>query len=226
MNDIYDADYLDGQIGRGFSKIERLVPFFDVSRDHTVLDVGCGPGKLYQLIQNSVQRYEGVDSSPTAIDHCRRMYAQHSNAVFSCNDVVSFCSAKGEQFDRAFMIDFVEHVRDVDLARILDAVRSSMRFGGKLYIHTPNGRFLMEVLKAKGLYPQTLGHIGIRAGEQYREFLGLAGFSVEQLRMLPHQLRLLSWLHLLHRLPLVGELCGARLFIEAQKGEADRRQAR
>jgi len=82
------ADYAShsrGQFGWALSVIDRL----DLRGDETVLDVGCGDGKVSATIAERLPsgRVVGVDSSPAMIDLARRTWAHRSPALtfFQCD---------------------------------------------------------------------------------------------------------------------------------------------
>lgn len=178
-------------------------------------DFGCGNGVLAELVCSEVRTYLGVDFSSEFIRHARerKRVRDLENATFHCEDIVSFCRARPESFDKAFALDFTEHLYDETLLDVLRAVRESLRPGGALYLHTPNGRFVLEILKTRGFLRQIEGHVAVRSEEQYADLLRTAGFRDVDVSHLPHYIKPLAALHLLSRLPLAGRYLRARLLI-------------
>jgi trans-aconitate 2-methyltransferase len=72
--------------------------------NESVLDVGCGDGKITADFATALSkgRVVGVDSSPEMIDYATRTYAskQYANLSFACVD------ARSLDFDREFDLCF------------------------------------------------------------------------------------------------------------------------
>ena len=81
----------------------RTVPF------NTLLDVGCGAGRLLSLIRDSFPgcRLMGVDVSPTAVDRARNSQA---GTRFEVLDISR--ERLDEQFDLVMCCDVLEHLED------------------------------------------------------------------------------------------------------------------
>ena len=92
-----------------------------------------------------------------------------------------------------------------------------MKDGGKLFIHTPNGEYLLEAMKKNGVLKQPDSHIGIRNNRQYMSLLERVGFKDIKVYYLSHYIWYLSILHFLSYLPLGGNYFKARLLIEVTK---------
>ena len=200
-------------------RIERLVKFFNLNEDDCVADFGCGIGLLADLVANRVGTYEGVDFSDDYIRFARNRLAGQGarNVVFYCEDIVSFCSTKAGIYDKAFALDFSEHLYNEDFISIFGAIRNSMKDNGKLYMHTPNGNYLLEILKKKGIAKQSQGHIGIRNSNQYLQLLRTIGFREIKVVYLSHYIKGLSFFHFLSHIPFWGKYFQARLLLEATK---------
>ena len=99
-----------------------------------VLDVGCGPGFFeLELIEEVGPdgSVTGVDVSPASVDHARKRSAGHSNLHFEEADATALPAGDGE-FDRAFCVQVLEYVPDVDAA--LRELRRALRPGGRLVV--------------------------------------------------------------------------------------------
>jgi hypothetical protein len=111
----------------------------------------------------------------------------------------------------------VEHVYDDTLRHMLTAIRGALKSSGRLIIHTPNGDYFIERLRARGVLGQIEGHVAVRNGAAYRHLLETCGFEDVRVRYLPHYLRVAGAFHRLGALPIVGPAFRARLFITARK---------
>lgn len=228
MTDRYTAEELRGLYGevyvQAFStqslrRIGRLLPYFELESTDVVADFACGNGMLLDALHGKVSNYIGVDFSEAFIAKakCRFQGGATSNAIFVCEDIAQFCERYPSHFDKAFTLDFSEHIYDADFVTIFSSIRQALRPGGKLFLHTPNAMFFLEALKNRGWLPQVAGHIAVRSACQYQALLQQAGFSLICVRYLPHYLPILGLLHGLSRLPVLGKYFEARLFITCTK---------
>jgi cyclopropane fatty-acyl-phospholipid synthase-like methyltransferase len=216
LRDLYRADYVRRYHQEDRERLARLVVLMDLEPHMITADLGCGNGLLLGLIHDRVAYYHGIDFSSEFIDEARQrqQHAGIRNAEFHCRSIVEFCREHCSEIDRAFALDFAEHVYDEELLGIARAVRSSLREGGRFYLHTPNLDFFLERLKDRGILRQFPEHVAVRRAERYVELLAESGFSQVRILFLPHYLRSLAWLHAFSRLPLVGRHLRARLFLE------------
>lgn len=102
----------------------------------TVLDVGCGPGRLALMAATFARRVEGIDFAEEAI-HMARLNAQScrlTNAVFSVADFDDFETA--EHYDLVLSTGVVEHVDDP--LETLGKIRGVLTPGGTAVISCPN----------------------------------------------------------------------------------------
>jgi hypothetical protein len=107
-------------------------------------------------------------------------------------------------------------VPDDEWVELLRAMHGTLRPGGSLYLHTPNRAFFLERMKAHNfMVPQFPEHVAVRTLQENAELLAKAGFWVRRGLTLPHY-NVLRHLHPLRRLPLIGGVFEARLFIEAR----------
>lgn len=199
--------------GNIFSKINLNV-------DDVILDLGCGNGLLYEKTKNSVKEYFGLDFSKTFINECKKRYlaldSKAATATFVHSDIIEFCSNQTDFFSKVFMLDFTEHVYDKELVTILSVARNSLKSRGKLYIHTPNKNYLLEILKNHKIMKQTIGHVAVRDSEQYEELLHNSGFNNIQIIYLPHY-NFLRFFDFIKHIPIIGNYFRARLLISASK---------
>lgn len=198
-------------------RLERLMPFFDLQPTHAVADFACGGGILMDMVAPAVASYVGVDFSAPFIQAAeeRRLKLRIDNAAFKCASIEDFCAACPQTFDRAFAMDFSEHVYDEPWAALLTAMRRSLKPGGILYLHTPNREFILEVMKAHNfILRQFEQHVAVRTPAQLLAMLEAAGFHDCRCHLLPHY-NVVRYLHPLSYLPLAGKWFKARILIEA-----------
>jgi len=183
----------------------------------TVCDFGCGNGLLMPHLCPNVDKYFGVDFSEEFIDAANRRKSAlgYNNATFVCADINNFCAQHESCFDAGFAMDFSEHVPDDEWLDILRSIRHAIKPNKKLYLHTPNARFIIEIMKKHNfILKQFPEHVAVRDATENIKLLRQAGFSNINSIALPHY-NILKYLHILSYAPVVGKYFEARLFIEA-----------
>ncbi len=219
LQDFYRQDYVDHHATTANDRLSRLLPHIDWHADDRVLDCACGSGQFLELIHGRVAHYVGVDFSAEFIRKCTAQQAEHGirNAEFVCADLVDFCTAHPQEFDKCFALDFSEHIYDDDFVRIFRAIHASLKDGGQLYIHTPSADYFLEKLKAAGILKNDPTHIGVRNGPQMCRLLNEAGFDSPRVQHLAHYVKPLNRFHALSAVPGIGRWFRARLFITCSK---------
>ncbi len=218
LRELYREGYVADYHQSAGHRLGQLVELLDLSPAMTGADLACGNGLLLDLIHDRVGIYNGVDFSEEFIENARKRHAGHDQyrceVHFFCESITDFCATHPQSIDRAFCLDFIEHLYDEDLLPILQSIRGCLARKGKLYLHTPNAGFALERLKDRGVLKQLPEHIAVRTAAQSVALLKAAGFSEVKVTYLPHYLRRLSWIHTFSRFPLCGPYLRARLFIE------------
>jgi 2-polyprenyl-6-hydroxyphenyl methylase / 3-demethylubiquinone-9 3-methyltransferase len=212
----YGQTYVLHHMRRPLRRISRLLPFFDLSPAHSVADFACGSGMLAEVIHERVGRYVGVDFSEEFIAAARGRVG-FPNVSFECSEIGAFCERNPESFDRAFTLDFSEHIYDDAFERAYTAIHGAMKVEGQLYVHTPNGDYFIEMLKEKGLLRQFPEHIAVRNALKNAQLLGKIGFRSVVVHHLPHYVEPMRSLHPLSRLPHIGRFFRARLLFVCTK---------
>ena len=149
LKDLYGEEYVESfEKEQSRFRLERLISSVPLSSKFKVADFGCGNGMLLPLLSGKIASYTGIDFSEDFIMAAKRKkYRSTTNAEFVCKDILEFCSENIEVYDLAFAMDFSEHVYDEEWIGILKAINSSLKDGGKLYLHTPNAEFFLEIMK-------------------------------------------------------------------------------
>lgn len=215
---LHSGDYVEKYNRKSLGRVKRLVGLMETGAGEYIADFACGNGMLLQALGKREGQYVGVDFSQDFVDSAN-IWAERSGLInyrFVCADIINFCSQHPGEFDIATTLDFSEHIDDALAVQIYTAVHSSLKPGGKLYIHTPNLDFFMERAKDRGLIAQFPEHIAVRNGPQMLDILMQSGFERSRLKLrhIAHY-NVLKLLHPLSYLPLVGKYFEARLWIEA-----------
>jgi len=217
---LYGEEYVSKfEVNQSPDRLHRLLPLMDLTPQSIVADFACGNGMLMELVAPMVQKYVGVDFSQSFIEAANRKRDRLAirNASFVCARIEDFCAEYPEYFDVSLVMDASEHIPDGEWTSILSGIRSSMKSGGKLYVHTPNADFFLEIMKSKHfLVRQFREHVAVRTPSQNAEMLYRAGFSRVETILLPHY-NFLKYLHPISFLPKVGKYFKARIFVSAEK---------
>ncbi len=202
-------------------RMKRLLPLMNLNKHDIVADFGCGSSVLLSLIYNKVRYYYGLDFNPEFILIANELLKlKHiKNAEFHCADIVKFCEREeyNSQFNKVFALDLSEHIYDETFKNIALSAYKILKPRGRFYLHTPNLRFILEILKKYGILKQFLEHVAVRDAKQYKELLSMAGFNEIKVKYLPHWHPILRYFHIFSCFPLIGDLFKARLWIECIK---------
>jgi len=217
---LHDQGYMNRLLAKeSYSRIRKLLKYIQLKKDFAVVDFACGNGVILDFLYQKVGQYFGVDFSPSAIKNAelRKKKLGITNAEFFCESIQSFCEKNQEKFDIGMAFDFSEHVCDEEWLQILSSIKLSLKKGGKLYIHTPNGKFFIEIMKSKNfIFKQFPEHIAVRSARRNIIILEKAGYKFKEINFLPHY-NILKYIHIFSFIPWLGSYFKARLFIIAEK---------
>lgn len=163
--------------------------------DESVLDVGCGDGKITADFSTALPkgRVVGVDSSPEMIVYATRTYAvtQYPNLSFACVD------ARSLDFDREFELCFSNatlHWVDNHQA-FLNGASRALRSGGRLVISCGGQGNASDILQVfskvvasqhwKNYFDVFHNPYFFYGDQDYVLWLEKAGFNVKQLELVP-----------------------------------------
>lgn len=219
LEDFYKGSYVEKLSKQPLSRLQRLLPYIELKKTDIVADFGCGDGLLMSLIHDKVNQYYGVDFSEEFISAAlaRSKNMGINNGVFQCADIIEFCRKNVNTFDKAFTMDFSEHIYDDMFFAMYKGIYDSLKVNGKLYLHTPNGGYILEILKDRGILKQFPQHVAVRRAEEYKSLLQSLGFGQIRVYNLAHYVTPLSQMHFLSYIPVFGRFFQARLLIECCK---------
>ena len=210
------AERFDRMHGR--RRLAQLLPLMKLEPSDELVDFACGNGLLALEVHERVRNYTGVDFSQPFIDLAVARTARigAANLRFECASIEDFCAAHVRRFDVACAFDFSEHVPDGEWLALLAVIRSSLKPGGRLYLHTPNADFVLEQMKRRNfILRQSPEHVAVRDMEDNLRMLRDSGYSIAQALFVRHY-NVLRFVDPLRHLPGVGPWFEARIFIEAK----------
>ncbi len=219
MNNFYNKEYVNKLSKQTIYKIKRLLKYINFNESDFIADYGCGDGKLACLIHKKVSKYIGIDFSKDFIELAKTNVKEKKlkNVYFKCEDIIEFSKKNQNMFDKAFSLDFTEHIYDEEFLNIFKSIKQTIKKNGELYIHTPNGNYFLEILKKKGIIKQLSEHIAVRNNKENIKLLRQVGFKNINLMYISHYHPLLKIFHFLSYLPFIGKYFKARLFIICKK---------
>jgi len=118
-------DWLDGTIRRILS-----------SRPRSILEIGCGTGAIANRLIPHVDRYCGVDLSPSAVEQLTEAFSGSAVADrFVCCAAHEVAQHFGQKFDAIVFNSVIQYFPDPDyLQRVLAASISLTKPGGSIFI--------------------------------------------------------------------------------------------
>lgn len=202
-----------------FKRVKGILEHVNLSANDVIGDFACGNGILSSIIHHKVKSCYGVDFSGEFIETAKRRAEKNkvSNVSYIEADIVDFCKDNLNFFDKIFTLDFSEHIYDQDFIKIYTSIYSSLKPGGILFLHTPNGEFLIEIFKNKGIMQQFPEHIAVRNAASYIHMLNKIGFTNIQINYISHYNNILRFLHVFSFLPMIGKFFKARLLITCSR---------
>jgi SAM-dependent methyltransferase len=156
LHSLYDDEYFRKHVGskshaeRYFSTkglgatefTEKPLELAAVGCDDRVLDIGCGRGEMVFQSAALGATAVGIDYSEAALAIAETTLQAHDDSI---RERASFVAGNAEAipfpdgtFDKAFLLDVVEHLSTEELLSVLPEVRRVLKSGGILVIHTPN----------------------------------------------------------------------------------------
>jgi SAM-dependent methyltransferase len=119
-----DRELPDARVTRRTAYLQRL----HQEERHTVLEIGCGPGRDGQAIADAGFSYVGVDLAPASVDACRRL------GLDARVGSVLELPFEDASFDAGWTMSTLLHVADDDLDQAMSEILRVLRPGAPLAV--------------------------------------------------------------------------------------------
>lgn len=118
-----------------------------LQKGQDVLDIGCGNGRILQLLKDYKPNYLGVDNSENLIEEAEKSWSGYN---FMAADVLDL-SVVGRKFDLVFLISTLHHIPSQELReQALQNIKSVLKPDGKLLMINWNlwqKRYIKYIIK-------------------------------------------------------------------------------
>ena len=141
----------------------------DVGRDEPILELGCGPGHVLDvLIRAGFANVQGIDVSAE-----QAQLANERGLRAEATDAFDFLVSREDFYGAIVAIDFLEHFTKDELVRLVPLIHGALKSGGVLLVQTANGQ---------GLFPRQViygdfTHLTVFTPGSLAQLLRLFGFD-------------------------------------------------
>lgn len=188
------ADYAQHSSGQ-FQWAQELIEKLDLTGSETLLDVGCGDGKVTAAIYECLPqgRVVGIDSSPGMIELASRAFPKETypRLRFQLMDVLEMDFEEG--FDVLFSNAALHWVKDH--RPLLRKVGKALKPGGRILFQMGgkgNARDMVGAMEALAQRAEWALYFdgfqmpyGFHGMEEYREWLEEVGMGVKRIELIP-----------------------------------------
>ena len=182
-----------------FQWAKELIPKLKLQGNETLLDIGCGDGKITAELARCLPdgRAVGVDSSEKMINLAKTTFPQkdYQNLSFQVMDARKLTFQA--EFDRAFSNAALHWI--VDQKAVLYGVQRSLKSGGRLLFQMAgkgNAKDVISIIKElaavkpwKGFFSNMTFPYGFYDPKEYKVFLQQAGLVAERVELFPRDMK-------------------------------------
>jgi ubiquinone/menaquinone biosynthesis C-methylase UbiE len=151
----------------------------------TVLDLGCGIGRVTRYVAPMCREIWAVDASETMLGYARERLAQLPNVHFALSAGLRFPEVESGSVDLAYSLLTLQHVEREHAFRLLQELHRVLRTGGTALLTYPN--LLSEQYLNAFLHYVEVDEVDNPARarfytpEEVERLLPAAGFSIREL---------------------------------------------
>lgn len=199
---IYRNKYLL-QNDRGYEPLLEIIEnIISQNKYHTIIDFGCGTGKLGKYLHSLPFRKSfnliGVDISKTILKKAKPFYDQ----VF-VNTKYKLPNIKP---DFIIFNSVLEHIYNQNLETLFFDIRKKISKNGSIFITVPNIHSPhLALFGNRALERQTLGHVNLKTPRQWRNFFYHHGFP-HTTESFPFTIKHSTEIHYFSGLPILNFL--------------------
>lgn len=178
--DRWNAEYYRKNSGKQFQTGMDVLNAMQFKEDETVLDIGCGDGRLTAAVAKRIPKGKvlGIDISANMIHEAQKSFCDIPNVSFECIDATKF-DAKN-RFNRAISFDTFHWIDDQ--LKALENIYAALKPGGNLYIKMVSSNKIppiiaaMESAKWCNVLQPSKAHFQGQSPETIRPLLEQCGF--------------------------------------------------
>jgi len=160
----YTREYFQSPEGAGNASVKGLrdlpclLRFLGPKPDEKILDVGCGLGRIAEVIAGYGLEVTGIDISEFAIEQVRERCKGRENLEFICASALDM-DFEGV-FDKILCYHFVGHLALPDARILLKRMHSALKDGGTLVMGLPvNQQYLVDPIRYLRKYRRQVGRL-------------------------------------------------------------------
>jgi len=128
----------------------------DPLKDDKILDIGCGRGELAFSLAKNGNFVKAIDYSKESIEIAKTNFSDQTNLIFEETEI--FDLDDSEKYNKIIAADFVEHVEQEYLEKVLKKAYKLLKDDGYFIIHTsPNKLKYLYEYKNKTKEAKKLG---------------------------------------------------------------------
>lgn len=145
MNPKYNKTYFQERDTLILHFAETIATYARKNKLKTILDVGCGTGKLVKFLRNQKYDCSGCDISTEAVKKARKINPLKSITQAGATSL----PYKKNSFDLLISVSVIEHLTKKEAGLFLNEARRILKKGGEIFLVTPNFRSPIRFLKGK-----------------------------------------------------------------------------
>ncbi|WP_338562398.1 class I SAM-dependent methyltransferase [Paraclostridium sordellii] len=137
---------------------EKILPKLGINKNSKVLDIGCGIGRLGEIISPKCNYYLGTDFANDLLDIARERMASKENCEFDVCDFINLCENEivnqNGPFDTVLLAGVAMYINDEELKNGLKKILKILDKKATIYICQPiatKSRLTLEEFYSKEL---------------------------------------------------------------------------